>query len=96
MIKPKFSMTLSAALLLAAPIAILAVPAAPALAREDCAPRSGASYCYCIYNNAVEDLREQTGSSSVSISQRIDIAKRALKQCLNRSTDEYKEGVDSV
>ena len=67
-----------------------------ASASEDCSSKSGASYCYCLYNSALDDLREQTGSDSVSISKRIEIAKKALKQCLNRSSDELQQGVDQV
>lgn len=96
MIKRNFRAALCFALLTTPSVSLMVLPAAPAKASEDCEAKSGASYCYCLYNNALDELREQTGADSVSISKRIEIAKNALKQCLNRSSKELKDGVDGV
>lgn len=96
MFKRKISAVVSAALLSTAPVALIVLPAAPAFASEDCAPKSGAAYCYCLYNNAFEEAQEASGSDSVSIMKRIEIAKKALKSCLNRSADDLQKGVDDV
>ena len=96
MTKRKIPVSLSSALLFASTLTMSVVPIAPAQASEDCSAKSGGAYCYCLYNNALDDLREQSGSDSVSISKRIEIAKNALKRCLNRSTEEYQDGMNKV
>jgi hypothetical protein len=73
----------------------ISIPAA-ALA-EECTRSSGAiSYCKCIYEDALDRIREQQGSDYVGIRKRIQAAASALKKCMNGGVDEASDEMNKV
>jgi hypothetical protein len=76
-------------------LACLSIPAV-AVAQE-CTRSSGIMpYCKCIYEEALDRIRDQTGSSNVSAWKRVKAAAGALKKCMTGATDEATDEMNKV
>jgi hypothetical protein len=73
----------------------LALPAAAGA--EECSRGDGAlSYCKCLYEDALDRIRDQQGSDSVSIRKRVQAAASALKKCMSGGMDEASDEMNKV
>ena len=60
---------------------------ASAIAESNCPSDDRAKYCYCIYEQALDDMKEMQGNTQATIKQRVSAVKKALEQCLGGSSD---------
>lgn len=65
----------------------------PAFAQSEGCPQGAVEFCYCIYEATLDDLMQMRGNNQATIEQRVSAAKKALKSCLNRGSDQAFDGV---
>lgn len=75
---------------------VSSMPVTPAIAEESACPAEDpAKYCWCIYEQTLDDMKEMQGNTHATIKQRVSAAKKALEQCLTRSTDRVTDDIKS-
>ena len=60
----------------------------PAFAQSEDCPQGAAEFCYCIYEQALDDLMQMRGNTQATIAQKVSATKQALKSCLKRGEDQ--------
>lgn len=76
-------------------LAASSMPMTPAMANSDC-PSEPVKYCWCKYEQALEDMKDMQGNSEATIKQRVSAVKKALDQCLGRSTDKVTDDIKKL
>lgn len=62
---------------------------------SDC-PTGPIEYCYCTYENALEDLKQMQGNDQTTIKQRVSAVKKALDQCISRSSNKVTDDMKKM
>lgn len=75
--------------------ALISVPVAAGA--EECTRSSGTlSFCKCLYEDALDRIRETQGSDDVSIRKRVEALAKAMKKCMTNGTDEVADEMNRI
>lgn len=76
-------------------VACLSLPTA-ALAHDCVKGDSSLDYCKCLYEEALERIKEKQGTSRTSMLQRLEALKSAMERCFKGSSQELETEIQKI